>query len=255
MLHGGGADAQLVEDPGHVLLDRGLAHDERLGDAEVGLALRHRGEHIALARRQVVERAAAPSSQHPADDLGIERAAARRHPLDGVRERRDVADALLEQVADALGTVADQVERVGLLVELRQHEHADGRKPPPQLHRGYEPVVLASRRHLHVDHHDVGPVGERLAQQVVGVARLRDDVEAELAEQPHHALAQQHVVLPDRPHAAARTRRQPYPSGSVAADQAAQERAGKLVLGHEPDGAHAERRGVVGVVGVRRDQR
>ena len=38
---------------------------------------------------------------------------------------------------------------------------------------------------------------ERLAQEVVGVARLRDDLEARLGEQPRDALAQQHVVLAD----------------------------------------------------------
>ena len=43
------------------------------------------------------------ATEHPADHLGVERAAAGRDARDGVQERRDVADALLEQVADALG--------------------------------------------------------------------------------------------------------------------------------------------------------
>ena len=38
---------------------------------------------------------------------------------------------------------------------------------------------------------------ERLAQEIVGVAGLRDDVAARLREQPRDALAHQHVVLPD----------------------------------------------------------
>ena len=38
---------------------------------------------------------------------------------------------------------------------------------------------------------------ERLAEEVVGVAGLRHDVETRLGEQPRDALAQQHVVLAD----------------------------------------------------------
>jgi hypothetical protein len=39
---------------------------------------------------------------------------------------------------------------------------------------------------------------ETLAQQIVGVAGLGDDLEPGLGEQPRDALAQQHVVLADR---------------------------------------------------------
>jgi hypothetical protein len=51
MLGGRLLDAQLLEDVRDVLLDRGLADHERLGDAEVRLALRHGGDHFALTRR------------------------------------------------------------------------------------------------------------------------------------------------------------------------------------------------------------
>ena len=43
------------------------------------------------------------------------------------RNVADVADALLEQVADALGAVADELEREGGLAELREDEHAGRR--------------------------------------------------------------------------------------------------------------------------------
>ena len=46
-----------------MLLDGGLADDERLRDPEVGLPLGHRGEHVALARRELVERPAAAAPQ------------------------------------------------------------------------------------------------------------------------------------------------------------------------------------------------
>ena len=62
--------------------------------------------------------------EHPADHLGVECAAAGRDACDGVQEGRDVADAFFEQVADALGALADEVEREGGLAELREDHHA-----------------------------------------------------------------------------------------------------------------------------------
>jgi hypothetical protein len=56
-------------------------------------------------------------------------------------------------------------------------------------------VVSATGRHLNIDDCHIGPVRERLAQEPLGVARLGDDVEARLDEQPRDSLAQQDVVL------------------------------------------------------------
>ena len=89
--------------------------------------------------------------EHPADDLGVERAAAGGHALHGVDERRHVADPLLEQVADPLGTVADQVQRVALLVELREHEDAGVRQlgraaPSPRAGRRPRGAAASGRR-------------------------------------------------------------------------------------------------------------
>jgi hypothetical protein len=84
-----------------------------------------------------------------------------------------------------------------LLVELREDQHAGLRTPPAKLERRPQPVVGALRRHPHVDHRDVGPVGKRLAQEVVRVPGLGGDLESGLAEEPRDALAQEHVVLSD----------------------------------------------------------
>src|SRR4051812_41673846 len=97
-------DLQLVEDARHVLLDGGLADHERLRDPLVRLALGHRGEDVALARAQALERAGRPAAtEHAPHDLRIERGAARSDAPDGVDEGVDVADPLLEQIADTLG--------------------------------------------------------------------------------------------------------------------------------------------------------
>ncbi len=72
-----------------------------------------------------------------------------------------------------------------------------GRAAAAQLHRGLQAVVLPAGRHLHVGDHDVGAVGERAAQQVVGVAGLADHVESGVGQDPGDALAEQDVVLAD----------------------------------------------------------
>jgi hypothetical protein len=44
-------------------------------------------------------------------------------PRDCVDEALDIVHTLLEQVADPVGALPDQVQRVPLLVVLRQHQH------------------------------------------------------------------------------------------------------------------------------------
>ena len=63
------------------------------------------------------------------------------------------------------------------------------------LGRGAQALVGVRRRHADVDDRDVGLVGADLAQQVLGVAGLGDDLEARLLEQPRDALAQQQAVV------------------------------------------------------------
>ena len=95
-----------------VLLDRGLGHDERLGDAAVGLALGHRAR--ARRARAGVSSSSGPSARRRPSMRATISGSSALPPvgdaLHGVDEARDVADALLEQVADALGVVADQVD-------------------------------------------------------------------------------------------------------------------------------------------------
>jgi hypothetical protein len=47
---------ELREDPGHVLLDGAFGDHQLLGDRRVGAALGHQPEHLALARRQLLQR-------------------------------------------------------------------------------------------------------------------------------------------------------------------------------------------------------
>lgn len=54
----GPGEVKLHEDAPHVFLDRPFGDIEPMGDAIVGAALRHEGEHLALPRRELGERVA-----------------------------------------------------------------------------------------------------------------------------------------------------------------------------------------------------
>ena len=181
-----------------MLLDGVRRDDEHLGDALVRAALGHQLQHLALARREGLERivAAAPA-EHVRDDGRVKHRPAGRDALDGVGEQREVGHAVLEQVADALGAVADQIDRVALLRVRAEHEHADVRLRLSDLHRRAQAVVGVVRRHLHVDDREVRLVRADLAQEVGRVGGLGDDLEAGVGEQAHDPLAQQRLVFSD----------------------------------------------------------
>lgn len=77
-------------------------------------------------------------------------------------------------------------------------QHPDLRQPAAQFDRGDQTIVFASRRHLDVDDRHIGSMRECPAQKMLGVARLRDDVESGLGQEPGDTLSQQHVVFTDR---------------------------------------------------------
>ena len=165
-----GGETKLPEDARHVLLDRAQRHHHLLGDRLVRAALRHQLEHLALARRQLRERiVAAPPADEPRDHLRVERGAAVRDPFHRGGELLHVGDAVLEQVADALGVSLEQLERVAGLDVLREHEHADSRVALADLLRGAEPLVGVGRRHPDVDDRDV----RRSTTAPSGAARRR----------------------------------------------------------------------------------
>ena len=67
-----------------MLFDGAFGDHEPGGDGGVRASLRQQGQHLALARAEVVERiAAAGSGEEPADDLGVDGGAAGRDPIDG----------------------------------------------------------------------------------------------------------------------------------------------------------------------------
>ena len=108
-----------------------------------------------------------------------------------VREALDLRHAVLEQVADALGAVLEQrarrsaprrTGRAASTPMLRQLGADLGARPASAL-------VDVRRRHPDVDDGHVGLVLAHLAQQLLGVAGLADDLEARVLEQPDRARA------------------------------------------------------------------
>ena len=163
----------------------------------VGATLGHQREYLAVPGSESVDRtpSATPADQ-PGDDLRVEHGPARGHAPDRVDEARDIADTMLEQVADALGTIGEKLARVMILQELRQHEYGDVGLRGADLTRGAEPVVGAVGGHLDVGDDHVGLMRPGLTDQVGGVRGNGNDVETSLRQDVNHTLANKRLILP-----------------------------------------------------------
>ena len=210
--------AELGEDARHVLLDRAQGDEESLRDRLVRPALRHQLEHLALARGQLLQRVVgALATDKLADDGGVERRASVGHAAHGRAELLEIGDAVLEEIADTLGARLEERHRVAGLDVLREQEHADRRMPLADLAGGPQPFVCMRRRHANVDDRDVGLVHRDVAEQVLRVPRLRDDLEPRFLEQPRHAFPEEdRVVCDNDPASIAELRNRPTKRREVA---------------------------------------
>ena len=118
------------------------------------------------------------ADQQLADDLGVERRAARRHAAQGLDELADIRDPVLQQVADAAGVPGDQLDGVGLLDVLGQHQHRDLRPLSTQHQGGPDPLVGPGRRHPDIDDAQVGLVLLDRSDERLAVLDSGDDLEA-----------------------------------------------------------------------------
>ena len=172
--------------------------------AAVRAALGHELEDLALARREALERVLAPAAaEQQRDDLGVERRAALGDAPDRVGEAVEVGDAVLEQVAEPVGAVGEQLQRVApSSTTCDEHEHAGAgqrsrrisaaaRRPSSVCVGGMRTSTIATS----------GLWALTLRSRSSASPAWRDDVEARLLEQARDALAQQHgVVGDDDPH-------------------------------------------------------
>ena len=209
----GGAQAELEEDRVDVRLDRPRAEEEPAADALVGEPFGHQGEHLALARRQLVDRALVvlPAEQLRDHDRVDRRAAAADAP-DAVEKVVDLEHAVLEQVAESLCALGEERQRVLRLDDLREQEHGGLRAEGADLARGPRPFVRVRGRHAHVDQRDVRPLAGDGVEERAGVAELRCDLEAAVCQDVGQALPQQDGVLGDHdPHGITASTRVPPP--------------------------------------------
>ena len=216
MVFGRGLEPKLLEDAGDVLLDGAFRDRELIGDRQVRPPFGHQLEHFALARGEVAEWVTTGSpADELRDDLRVERRASIGDMLDRFDEALDVGHTVLEQVAHpAAGGVGDELERVALLDVLREHEDGCIGVAPSDLERRPQPIVRIRRRHADIHHRHLGLVRRDLAHELRGVARLADDLEAPLFQQPHEALPQQHRVVRNHyPHGDPASRPPRLPSG------------------------------------------
>ena len=152
--------AELEEDRVDVLLDGALGEEQRLGDRGVALALGDLAEHLALARRQLVERrvlGAAARVYQRLDDLGVDHRPAVGDGADRGRQLGAVVHALLEQVGAAVGALARaaRARRSGSENWLSTTTPISGWRVA-QLGGEPDAVVGVRRRHADVGEHDVG---------------------------------------------------------------------------------------------------
>ena len=91
-------------------------------------------------------------------------------PAQRVDEHRDVEDALLEQVADALGVLLEQPQRVARLDVLGEHQHADVGVLGADPLRRDQALVGVGRRHPDVDDRGVRAARAGPAAAALGVA-------------------------------------------------------------------------------------
>ena len=197
------------------------------------------------SRSRGVSAASAPSlavavavAEQLGDDLAVERRAAGRDALDRLDERAHVADALLEQVAEARGAGREQLGRVDGLDVLAEDQDAGLRVARAQLDRGAHALVGERRREPHVDDRQVGLVRADDPQQPGAVVGVRDDLDPALAHERDEPLAQQRVVLGDHDPHGSSTRIVVPPPGRADHGQRPVERLGPVA---QPGEARAAR--------------
>src|SRR3954451_487404 len=191
-------EAELVEDRAHVLLHGGLGDVQTLADRPVRAAFGDQLEHLVLARRQRSQRAVVSGvRQQRRHHLGIEGGAAAGHPSQRAGEVRRVRHAVLEQIAEALRRLGQQLRGDADLHVLREQHDAHVRMAAADLVRGLDALVGLRRRHADVDDGHIGLVLVHRREQLVGARGLGDDFDAPAPYERRDALAHERAVVRD----------------------------------------------------------
>src|SRR5215218_1051897 len=195
----GGGNTQLVEDARHVFFRGAQSDHQPVGDSLIGCARCHQLEHFAFPWRQTNQRiVSTPAPEQGGDDRRIDRRAAMGNSSYGVHKIGDVADPILQQVADPFGRLREQLHRQSQLDILRQHEYRHAGMVLPDLQRRSHAFIRVGRWQPDVDDRDIRGQASYTHQEVVGVVVCGHDVESRAAQDSGEAFPQQHTVLRDR---------------------------------------------------------
>src|SRR6476660_8068362 len=147
---------ELGKDAADVFLDRALGDEDPLGDARVGPALGHEGEHVALTWRQDIEWITPPASLDEFLHQGwIYHRGACGDPLDRLDELRYVGHQALQQVAEVL-PAGQQLHRLVHFHVRGQHDDRRAGQLIADHPRRPQTLGLLPRRHPDVDDRQVG---------------------------------------------------------------------------------------------------
>src|SRR5580693_6119934 len=196
MLISGLMKAELIEDAGHVPFHGGHGDHQFVRDAAVGAPLGDQRQYFPLARRQAVDGACLLLAAHEArDHIGIEGRSAVGDAAYGIGEHFQVADLLLQHVADSLSAIGHEVEDVAVLKELGQDQHPHSGLGGTDRECGLQPVIGMAGGHLDVGDNDVRAVRAGHPDQVSRVCRRSDDVESAVGEDMHDPFPDEGLVL------------------------------------------------------------
>ncbi len=188
--------AELIEDAGHVPFHGGYRNHQLVRDAVIGAALRDQRQYLPLSRRQGVDRTCPPLAADQArHHVRIEHRPAAGDAADGVGEHAQIADFLLQQVADASSAVRNEIEGVAVLQELGQDQDTCSRTVGTDLKGRPEPVISMVRRHLDVGDDNVRAVHASHLYQAACVIRGADYVESALLQDVHDPFPDEGLIL------------------------------------------------------------
>src|SRR5438552_3728711 len=117
--------------------------------------------------------------------------------MERVDENGPVGDTLLQEVAEPLGMLLEQLHGIGRLDVLRQQKNSDRRVELTDASCRDDSFIRVCRRHPDVDDRAVWLVGGKRTHQVGLVADFRDDIDAFVAKHADASFPHQHHVPAD----------------------------------------------------------
>ena len=137
---------------------------------------------------------AAPGADELVDESRIHDRSSPDDSVEALQKVGHVGHPALQQVAGSLAS-RKQVNRLVDLHVSGQHDDAGVRHLGADHPGGIKPLGLMVWRHANVDDDQVRLAGANELEQLRGVARLTNDLEARPLEQAGDAFAKEHVII------------------------------------------------------------